>query len=115
MEEAANALGLGLQTFEVENQTDLERAFITMRQGRARAVVILPGAFATAYQKQLVSLAAKNQLPAIYSDKRFVESGGLMSYGAVRADEFRRAAVYVHRILKGAKPAELPVEQPTKI
>jgi putative ABC transport system substrate-binding protein len=61
-----------------------------------------------------VNLAAKNQLPAIYSDKRFVEIGGLMSYGAVRTDEFRRAAVYVDRILKGAKPAELPVEQPTQ-
>jgi putative tryptophan/tyrosine transport system substrate-binding protein len=61
-----------------------------------------------------VSLAAKNQLPAIYSDKRFVELGGLMSYGALRTDEFRRAAVYVDRILKGANPGDLPVEQPTK-
>ena len=114
MEDAANALGAGLQNFEVKNLADLERAFTTMKQGRARAVVILPGAFATAYQKQIVNLAAKNQLPAIYSDKRFVEIGGLMSYGAVRTDEFRRAAVYVDRILKGANAAELPVEQPTQ-
>jgi putative ABC transport system substrate-binding protein len=98
----------------VKNLTDLERAFITMRQGRAKAFVILPGAFATAYRKQIVDRAAKNQLPAIYSDRRFVETGGLMSYGAVRTDEFRRAAVYVDRILKGAKAADLPVEQPTK-
>jgi putative ABC transport system substrate-binding protein len=61
-----------------------------------------------------VNLAAKNQLPAIYSDRRFVEVAGIMSYGAVRSDEFRRAAVYVDKILKGAKPADLPVEQPTK-
>jgi putative ABC transport system substrate-binding protein len=114
MDDAAKAAGIGLQNFEVKNLADLERAFITMRQRGTGAFVILPGAFATAYQKQIVNLAAKNQLPAIYSDKRFVETGGLMSYGAVRADEFRRAAVYVDRILKGAKPAELPVEQPTQ-
>jgi putative tryptophan/tyrosine transport system substrate-binding protein len=114
MNDAAKAAGIGLQNFEVKNLADLERAFITLRQRGARAFVILPGAFATAYQKEIVNLAAKNQFPAIYSDKRFVESGGLMSYGAVRTDEFRRAAVYVDRILKGAKPAELPVEQPTQ-
>lgn len=114
MEDAANTLRVELQNFEVKNLLDLERAFITMRQGRAGAFVILPGAFATAYRKQIVNLAAKNQLPAIYSDRRFVEVGGLMSYGAVRSDEFRRAAVYVNKILKGAKPADLPVEQPTK-
>jgi putative ABC transport system substrate-binding protein len=114
MDDAAKALGVELQSFEVKNLADLERAFITMRQGRARAVVVLPGAFATAYQKRIVDFALKNQLPAIYSDKRFVEGGGLMSYGAVRTDEFRRAAIYVDKILKGAKPADLPVEQPTR-
>jgi putative ABC transport system substrate-binding protein len=114
MEDAANTLAMELQNFEVKNLLDLERAFITMRQRRARAFIILPGAFATTYRKQIVNLAAKNQLPAIYSDRRFVEVAGLMSYGAVRSDEFRRAAVYVDKILKGAKPADLPVEQPTK-
>ena len=114
MEDAANALKVGLQNLEVKTLTDLEHAFITMRRGGARAFITLPGAFATAYQRQIVNLASKNQLPAIYSDKRFVEAGGLMSYGAVRTDEFRRAAVYMDRILKGAKPADLPVEQPTK-
>jgi putative tryptophan/tyrosine transport system substrate-binding protein len=114
IENAAHALGVGLQTFEVKDLKSLERAFITMRQGRAKALVILPGAFATAYRKQIVELSAKNQLPTIYSDRRFVEVGGLMSYGAVRTDEFRRVAVYVDRVLKGAKPADLTVEQPTK-
>jgi putative ABC transport system substrate-binding protein len=114
MEDAAHALGVELQTFVVKNLMDLEQAFIAMRQGRARGFVILPGAFATAYRKQIVDRTAKNQLPAIYSDRRFVDVGGLMSYGAVRTDEFRRAAVYVDRILKGAKPADLPIEQPTK-
>jgi putative ABC transport system substrate-binding protein len=114
MEDAANASRVRLQKFEVRNLSDLERAIITMRQERATAFVMLPGAFATAYGKQIVSLAANNQLPAIYSDRRFVEMGGLMSYGALRTDEFRRAAVYVDRILKGSKPSDLPVEQPTK-
>ena len=113
-EDAARALGVGLQKLEVKNSKDLERAFAAMRQARASAFVTLPGAFATAYGKQIVELAAKNKLPAIYSDTRFVDAGGLMSYGAVRLDEFRRAAVYVDKILKGAKPAEMPVEQPTK-
>jgi putative ABC transport system substrate-binding protein len=113
-EDAAHALGAGLQKLEVKNSKDLERAFDAMRQARTNAFVTLPGAFVTAYQKQIVELAAKNRLPAIYSDTRFVDAGGLMSYGAVRLDEFRRAAVYVDKILKGAKPAEMPVEQPTK-
>ncbi|MBI4529390.1 MAG: ABC transporter substrate-binding protein [Deltaproteobacteria bacterium] len=113
VEDAAKASGVDLQKFEMESPANLERAFTTMKQGGARAVVILPGAFGTTHRKQIVSSAAKNRLPAIYSDRRFVEIGGLMSYGAVRTNEFRRAAVYVDRILQGARPADIPVEQPT--
>jgi putative ABC transport system substrate-binding protein len=68
----------------------------------------------TTHRKRIVELAAKNRIPAVYGNRRFVEAGGLMSYGAIRSEDFPRAAYYVDRILKGSKPADLPVEQPTK-
>ena len=74
----------------------------------------LPGGFTGFYRTRIVNLAAKNHLPGIYNNARFVEEGGLMSYASDQRDEFRRAALYVDKILKGAKPADLPVEQPTK-
>ena len=99
---------------EVTEPNDFEGAFSTIRTDGARALVVLPGGFMTTHRKRIVELAAKNRIPAVYGNRRFVEAGGLMSYGAVRSEDFPRAAYYVDRILKGAKPAELPVEQPTK-
>jgi putative ABC transport system substrate-binding protein len=81
---------------------------------RADAVLVLPGPIFNAQRKKIVDLAAKNQLPATYNSPEYVEAGGLMSYGASITDSYRRAATYIDKILKGAKPADLPIEQPTK-
>jgi putative tryptophan/tyrosine transport system substrate-binding protein len=72
------------------------------------------GGFVTAHQKQIIELAARHRLPTMYPNSRFVEAGGLLTYGGNRSEEYRRAADYVDKILKGAKPADLPAEQPTK-
>jgi putative ABC transport system substrate-binding protein len=85
-----------------------------MKTEHAQALIVIPSGAYIQHREHLISHAAKNRLPAIYFQPIFVENGGLMSYGPDFADEFRRAAVYVHKILKGAKPADLPVEQPTK-
>jgi putative tryptophan/tyrosine transport system substrate-binding protein len=112
---AAPALKLELE--EIETQFDakgLESAFQTAKQKQVGAIMTMPGPRFFAERKRIVELAGKHRLPAIYPDKEFVEAGGLMSYGADLTDLFRRAAVYVDKILKGAKPADLPVQQPTK-
>ncbi len=85
-----------------------------MTRARAGALTVLPSAMFTNERRRLVALAAKNRLPAVYSLREFVDAGGLMAYGANVADVYRRATTYVDKILKGAKPADLPVEQPTK-
>jgi ABC-type uncharacterized transport system substrate-binding protein len=85
-----------------------------MTKARAGALTVLPGTMFIIEQRRLVDLAAKNRLPAVYGLRDFVDAGGLMSYGANTADLFRRAATYVHKILKGAKPGDLPIEQPIK-
>ncbi len=113
-ETAAQSLGLQLQILEVRGSNELENAFGVAKKGRAEAMNVLSSAFFGAERKKIVELASKRQLPAMYFDKQFVESGGLMSYGANIADLFRRAAIYVDKILKGANPADLPVEQPAK-
>jgi len=113
-ETAAQSLGLQLQILEVRGSNELENAFGVAKKGRAEAMNVLSSAFLSAERKKIVELASKGQLPAMYFDSQFVESGGLMSYGANIADLFRRAATYVDKILKGAKPADLPIEQPTK-
>jgi putative ABC transport system substrate-binding protein len=99
---------------EVKDSSDLGRAFSSIGKGQTRGVILLSGAFMTNNLKQIVDLALKNRLPAVHALGDFAEAGGLMAYGPVRIDEFRRAAWYVDKILKGAKPADLPVEQPTK-
>src|SRR5262245_50041819 len=112
---AAQALKLKLE--EIETQSDakgLESAFKTAKQKQVNAIMTAPGNRLFAERKRIVELAGKYRLPAIYPDKEFVETGGLMSYGTDRTDLFRRAAVYVDKILKGAKPADLPVQQATK-
>jgi ABC-type uncharacterized transport system substrate-binding protein len=114
-ETAARALGIRLQTLRAGRPDDLASAFAEAQQDRADALFVLPSGFFYAQRARLVELAAKHRLPAMYDQKDFVVgSGGLMSYGANFHDLFRRAAGYVDKILKGAKPADLPVEQPTK-
>ena len=93
---------------------DFKGAFGAATKGRADAFLTLTPAIVAFYRKEIVTLVAKSRLPAIYHSRGFVEDGGLMSYGANLADSFKRAAFYVDKILKGAKPADLPVEQPTK-
>jgi putative ABC transport system substrate-binding protein len=111
---AARALRVELQPFEARSLADFDGAFTAMSAKRAGALLILGDVLFTAHRKRLVELSGKNRLPAIYSDRPFVDDGGLMSYGPNVFDNFRRAATYVDKILKGAKPADLPVEQPTK-
>jgi putative tryptophan/tyrosine transport system substrate-binding protein len=111
---AAQTLGLKLQSVEVRGPNDLESAFQAAVKGRAGALTVGPDPLLTANRKRIIDLAAKNQLPAIYAWRDHVEDGGLMSYAPKLSDLYRRAATYVDKILKGAKPADLPVEQPIK-
>src|SRR5258705_8420736 len=113
-EVAARALGVRLQLVETRGPEDFDRAFPDMIRARAEALIVVPSAMFFSERRHLVDLAAKNRLPAVYPLREFVDAGGLMAYGPNLADLFRRAATYVDKILKGAKPAELPVEQPTK-
>jgi len=111
------ALALKIRLEEIKTQTgpkDLESAFKTAKQRQVDAMMTSPGRRLFAERKPIVELAAKYRLPAIYPDREFVDEGGLMSYGADLVDLYRRAAVYVDKILKGAKPADLPVQQATK-
>ena len=114
-ETAAQSLGLQLQLVPAAGPGDLDGAFVTMSQEHAGAVILLPSPMLYGEHKRIVELAAKSRLPAMYAAREFVEDGGLMSYGASLPDLFRRAATYVDKILKGANPADLPVEQPTKL
>ena len=110
---AADAFHVRVQYVEVHAPNDIEIAFRAASKERADAVVVLGSPAVNLQQKQVVALALKNRLAVIYSNREFVEAGGLMSYGVSFADLFRRAAAYVDKILKGAKPADLPVQQPT--
>ena len=111
---AARALGIQLQLVEVPGPADLDRAFTEMTRARADALTILPVATFFSERKQIIEMAARNRLPAIYTSRGFVADGGLMAYGADLPELLRRAATYADRILKGARPSELPVEQATK-
>lgn len=111
---AAGALGVKLQYLDVLGPKDIETAFRTATNGRADGVLVLGGPAFNRRRMQMAKLATKSGLPAIYFATEFVQEGGLMSYGVSFTDLFRRAATYVDKILKGAKPADLPVEQPTK-
>jgi putative ABC transport system substrate-binding protein len=114
MELAAAAFKVQLQHIDVLEPKDIETAFGAASKGRADAVLVLTSVVTNSHRKEIVELAVKNRLPAIYYTAEWVETGGLMTYGASFTDLFRRAATYVDKILKGAKPAELPVEQPKK-
>jgi ABC-type uncharacterized transport system substrate-binding protein len=112
-ERAAGALGVQLQLVRAEAPNDLDGAFFAMARGRADALIVLPSPMFYGERRRIVDLAAKHRLPAMYNAREYVDVGGLMAYGASLPDLYRRAATYVDKILKGAKPADLPVEQPT--
>jgi len=112
---AAQQLGLQLQSLEVKSFNDLENAFKAATSGGANALVLLASTPITPHLKQIADFATNNRLPSIYDRRDFPEAGGLMSYGSNPADTYRRTAIYVDKILKGAKPADLPVERPTKL
>jgi putative ABC transport system substrate-binding protein len=114
MDLAAGAFKAKLQYLDVLGPEDIETAFRAASKGRADAVLVLPSPVLTSQRTQIVDLAVKSRLPAIYWRSDFVEAGGLMSYGVSQNDLDRRTATYVDKILKGAKPADLPVEQPKK-
>jgi len=112
---AAGTFGVKLQYLDILRPKDIETAFRAAGEGRADAILMLVrGPVVTPHRKEIAELAAKKRLPAIYSGTEYVEDGGLMSYGVSLPDLDRRAATYVDKILKGAKPADLPVEQPKK-
>jgi putative ABC transport system substrate-binding protein len=111
---AARALGVRLQVVEARGPADIDKAFADMTRARAGALAVTGSPMFTTERRRLVDLAAKNRLPAVYESREDVDAGGLMAYGPNWADLFRRAATYVDKILKGTKPADLPVEQPTK-
>ncbi len=111
---AAGAFGVKLQYLDVLSPKDIETAFRAASKGRTDAVLMLESSVFVLQRAQIADLAIKSRLPAMYSRREFVEDGGLMSYGTNFADLSRRAATYVDKILKGARPEDLPVEQPTK-
>lgn len=113
-EAAARSWGIKVQSLEVREWNDLEKAFFAIKSAQAGGVVPLRGRTTNNLPEQIIELAKRDRVPTIYDDRPRAEAGGLMSYGTMIADLDRRAAYYVDRILKGAKPADLPIEQPTK-
>jgi putative tryptophan/tyrosine transport system substrate-binding protein len=111
---AAQQLNLQLHSMEIHTAEDLENVFKEAVKARSGAVAVTQSSEVGSNHKRVIDLISKHRLPAIYAIPEYAESGGLMAYGGSRADLYRRAAIYVDKILKGAKPAELPVEQPTK-
>ena len=113
-EEAAKVLSLRLHPLEINSADDIDRAFAAMTKARDQAIVIILSPLVTLNSKRIVELALKHRLPGIYPTRQFVEEGGLMAYGPLIGDLYRRAATYVDKILKGTKPTDLPIEQPMK-
>jgi putative ABC transport system substrate-binding protein len=111
---AARALGLTIRSWGVRDANGFEQVFAALSKERPDGLYLTGGPVMNANQKRTVGFALKSRLPSVYNRREAVDAGGLMSYGADLADSYRRVAYYVDRILKGAKPAELPVEQPTK-
>jgi ABC-type uncharacterized transport system substrate-binding protein len=114
MQTSARALGIQIQSLQVRSANDFSGAFQAALKGRARALTVAGNPLLTSNRNQILGFAVKNRLPGIYPLKEYVEDGGLMSYAPSLSDLYRRAAAYVDKILKGAKPADLPVEQATK-
>jgi putative ABC transport system substrate-binding protein len=113
-EAAARQLGLALQPLEVRGPDDFEAVFAAAKRGDAQALLALDDALTFTYRPRIVALAASSRLPAMYGFREFADDGGLMSYGANFVALYRHAATFVDEILRGANPADLPVEQPTK-
>ena len=113
-QKAAQALGLTLQALPVEQPDQFDRAFAAMVKKRAGALVVAHSPFLHAHSRRIVGLAAKHRLPAIHGSREFVDAGGLISYGFNLPDLWRRSATYIDKILRGAKPGDLPVERPTR-
>jgi putative ABC transport system substrate-binding protein len=113
-EGAASSLGIELVPSAVENSADIERVMDSFDRTKDTGLVVLPDPTTILHLNLIVELAARHSVPAVYDRREYVAAGGLMSYGIDRVDEFRRAASYVDRILRGAKPADLPVQEPTK-
>ena len=111
---AASALGLTVRSWEVGDADGFERVFAALRKERPDGLYIIGGALMGLNGKRIADFALKSRLPSVYGDRGYVDAGGLMYYGADLADIYRRVATYVDKILKGAKPADLPVEQPRK-
>jgi putative ABC transport system substrate-binding protein len=114
MQDAVRVLKLSVQSLEIHRTEDFAPAFKNLAKQRGTGLVTLLDPLVVSQRKRIVELASENRLPAIYPQKEFVEAGGLMAYGAELTDSYRRAAIFVDKILKGAKPAELPIEYPTQ-
>jgi putative ABC transport system substrate-binding protein len=112
--DAAGGLGVELQPVETRSAEEFERAFADMAKGHADAMFVFPSLMFFVERSRIVDLATRYRLPAVYNAREFVQLGGLIAYGANILDLFGRAVIYVDKILKGAKPSDLPVEQPTK-
>ena len=110
---AGQQIGIAVLGFEARGQDEIGRMFVGLTKARAQGLIVLPNAIALSNQAQIVELAAKTRLPAMYPYGEFTESGGLMAYAANRTEMYRRSATFVDKILRGAKPADLPIEQPT--
>ena len=113
-EEAARAMAIPLRLVKVQTREDIDRAFAGLPKANVNTLLVVLSPQVTFYSKTIVDLALKQRLPGMYPTRQFAEEGGLMAYGPLIGDLYRRAATYVDKILKGAKPADLPVEQPTK-
>ena len=113
-EEAGRTLGLELRTIEIATPDQIPAGFEAAVSGGAEALTVLPNAMFWNQRTQIIALAAKHRIPAIYPEREYVDDGGLLAYGQNIPDSFRQAAGYVDRILKGAKPADLPIQQPTR-
>jgi ABC-type uncharacterized transport system substrate-binding protein len=113
-QEAASVLGVSILPVETRRSADIDRAFATVHANQANALLLIADGLLGSDRRRIIEFTAKGRLPAIYWRREFVEDGGLISYGASVVDLYRRAAAYVDKILKGAKPSDLPVEQPTK-
>jgi putative ABC transport system substrate-binding protein len=114
LEPAAQVLGLQVQFYDASTNPEIDAAYATLVRERSDALFVSPDTFFTGRRAQLISLAARHALPAAYPVREFVEAGGLMSYGTSLGDAYRQVGVYAGRILKGEKPADLPVEQASK-
>jgi putative ABC transport system substrate-binding protein len=113
-EKITKAVGVQLLSYKVRTVTEIETAFVQMPKDRPQALLVLQSPLMTLNSKRIVELALEQHLPGMYPSSQFAQEGGLIAYGPLIADLYRRAATYVDKILKGAKPAELPIEQPTK-